>query len=229
MTNRGFLEWPAVCHLRNHGCFHDPLSVRTAVQPGLSFGRTIIATAAEWIEATSWNGSATANGWIIPTKNGTWMATSASSIPVLWGYLFCNILGLTSSCAKWCNHITLWILFGVLIGSAPHHQLPRIAAMNDQIDVLHQPVSFACNRYLEAVSSVLLVQPIPTERKNRKYLPMAIAAQNCPSVFSFIGAFSAISRTSCRITPAGVWMSRSPGPFSIVWGLAIAPRHAVPL
>ena len=32
-------EWPAVCHLRNHGCFHDPLPVRTAVQPGLSVSR----------------------------------------------------------------------------------------------------------------------------------------------------------------------------------------------
>ena len=74
-------EWPAVCHLRNHGCFHDPLPVRTAVQPGLSVSRLYDHRHRRRMDRRPRPGTATANGGIIPTKNGTWMATSASSIP----------------------------------------------------------------------------------------------------------------------------------------------------
>lgn len=82
MVNRGFLNGPLCAIYGITAVFMTRYLYELQSSPVFLFlGCVIIATAAEWSQATSWNGSATANGGIIPTKNGTWMATSASSIP----------------------------------------------------------------------------------------------------------------------------------------------------
>ena len=82
-------------------------------------------------------------------------------------------------------HITLWILFGVLVVDAIgsyavlRHitkKMPRIAAMNDQIDAFTKRLSVRLYRYLEArvERAYPSVQPIPKQKeKIRKSSPRA--------------------------------------------------------
>lgn len=135
-------------------------------------------------------------------------------------------------------HITSWILFGILIVDAVgsyavlHHitkKMPRISAMNDQIDAFTRRLSVRVYRYLErrVERAYPAVQPVPEKKEKTE---TGVFAEGCSFykivLLFIIGAFLGdITETIfCRIT-AGVWMSRSSlvwGPFSIVWGLAIA-------
>ena len=135
-------------------------------------------------------------------------------------------------------HITSWILFGILVVDAVgsyavlHHitkKMPRISAMNDQIDAFTRRLSVRVYRYLErrVERAYPAVQPVPEKKEKTE---TGVFAEGCSFykivLLFIIGAFLGdITETIfCRIT-AGVWMSRSSlvwGPFSIVWGLAIA-------
>ena len=135
-------------------------------------------------------------------------------------------------------HITSWILFGILIVDAVgsyavlHHitkKMPRISAMNDQIDAFTRRLSVRVYRYLErrVERAYPAVQPVSEKKEKTE---TGVFAEGCSFykivLLFIIGAFLGdITETIfCRIT-AGVWMSRSSlvwGPFSIVWGLAIA-------
>ena len=69
------------------------------------------------------------------------------------------------------------------------------------------------------------VQPIPKQKEKSKVFADGCSFYKIVLLF-IIGAFlgDIVETIFCRIT-AGVWMSRSSlvwGPFSIVWGLAIA-------
>lgn len=113
---------------------------------------------------------------------------------VLWGILgvlalkFGNILGLTllHLAPNGVMHITLWILFGVLVVDAIgsyavlRHitkKMPRIAAMNDQIDAFTKRLSVRLYRYLEArvERAYRRCSRFRSRKKNRKYLPMDAA------------------------------------------------------
>mgnify|MGYP000044955444 CR=1 FL=1 len=163
---------------------------------------------------------------------------------VLWGILgvlalkFGNILGLTllHLAPNGVMHITLWILFGVLVVDAIgsyavlRHitkKMPRITAMNDQIDAFTKRLSVRLYRYLEArvERAYPSVQPIPKQKEKSEVFAEGCSFYKIILLF-IIGAFlgDIVETIFCRIT-AGVWMSRSSlvwGPFSIVWGLAIA-------
>ena len=135
-------------------------------------------------------------------------------------------------------HITSWILFGILIVDAVgsyavlHHitkKMPRISAMNDQIDAFTRRLSVRVYRYLErrVERAYPAVQPVSEKKEKTE---TGVFAEGCSFykivLLFIIGAFLGdITETIfCRIT-AGVWMSRSSlvwGPFSIVWGFAFA-------
>ena len=135
-------------------------------------------------------------------------------------------------------HITSWILFGILIVDAVgsyavlHHitkKMPRISAMNDQIDAFTRRLSVRVYRYLErrVERAYPAVQPVPEKKEKTE---TGVFAEGCSFykivLLFIIGAFlgDITEAIFCRIT-AGVWMSRSSlvwGPFSIVWGVALA-------
>ena len=105
--------------------------------------------------------------------------------------------------------------------------MPRIAAMNDQIDAFTKRLSVRLYRYLEArvERAYPSVQPIPKQKEKSEVFAEGCSFYKIILLF-IIGAFlgDIVETIFCRIT-AGVWMSRSSlvwGPFSIVWGLAIA-------
>lgn len=75
-------------------------------------------------------------------------------------------------------HITSWILFGILVVDAVgsyavlHHitkKMPRISAMNDQIDAFTRRLSVRVYRYLErrVERAYPAVQPVPEKKRNR--------------------------------------------------------------
>lgn len=81
-------------------------------------------------------------------------------------------------------HITSWILFGILVVDAVgsyavlHHitkKMPRISAMNDQIDAFTRRLSVRVYRYLErrVERAYPAVQPVPEKKRKQKpaYLP----------------------------------------------------------
>ena len=76
-------------------------------------------------------------------------------------------------------HITSWILFGILIVDAVgsyavlHHitkKMPRISAMNDQIDAFTRRLSVRVYRYLErrVERAYPAVQPVPEEKRENR-------------------------------------------------------------
>lgn len=99
--------------------------------------------------------------------------------------------------------------------------------MNDQIDAFTKRLSVRLYRYLEArvERAYPSVQPIPKQKEKSEVFAEGCSFYKIILLF-IIGAFlgDIVETIFCRIT-AGVWMSRSSlvwGPFSIVWGLAIA-------
>ena len=121
-------------------------------------------------------------------------------------------------------HITSWILFGILVVDAVgsyavlHHitkKMPRISAMNDQIDAFTRRLSVRVYRYLErrVERAYPAVQPVPEKKEKTE---TGVFAEGCSFykivLLFIIGAFLGdITETIfCRIT-AGVWMSRSSG------------------
>ena len=119
----------------------------------LFLGCMIIATAAEWIAGHVLERIGHGKWWDYSNKKWNMDGYICLQYSVLWGILgvlalkFGNILGLTllHLAPNGVMHITLWILFGVLVVDAIgsyavlRHitkKMPRIAAMNDQIDAV---------------------------------------------------------------------------------------------
>lgn len=100
--------------------------------------------------------------------------------------------------------------------------------MNDQIDAFTRRLSVRVYRYLErrVERAYPAVQPVPEKKRNRnrRICRRMQLLQNRSSLHHRRILGDITETIFCRIT-AGVWMSRSSlvwGPFSIVWGLAIA-------
>ena len=102
--------------------------------------------------------------------------------------------------------------------------------MNDQIDAFTKRLSVRLYRYLEAPCRARLPVGAARFRSRKRKSETGVFADGCSFykivLLFIIGAFlgDIVETIFCRIT-AGVWMSRSSlvwGPFSIVWGLAIA-------
>ena len=245
MVNRGFLNGPLCAIYGITAVFMTRYLYELQSSPVFLFlGCMIIATAAEWIAGHVLERIGHGKWWDYSNKKWNMDGYICLQYSVLWGILgvlalkFGNILGLTllHLAPNGVMHITLWILFGVLVVDAIgsyavlRHitkKMPRIAAMNDQIDAFTKRLSVRLYRYLEArvERAYPSVQPIPKQKEKSKVFADGCSFYKIVLLF-IIGAFlgDIVETIFCRIT-AGVWMSRSSlvwGPFSIVWGLAIA-------
>ena len=245
MVNRGFLNGPLCAIYGITAVFMTRyLYELQSSSVFLFLGCMIIATAAEWIAGHVLERIGHGRWWDYSNKKWNMDGYICLQYSVLWGILgvlalkFGNILGLTllHLAPNGVMHITLWILFGVLVVDAIgsyavlRHitkKMPRIAAMNDQIDAFTKRLSVRLYRYLEArvERAYPSVQPIPKQKEKSKVFADGCSFYKIVLLF-IIGAFlgDIVETIFCRIT-AGVWMSRSSlvwGPFSIVWGLAIA-------
>lgn len=247
MVNRGFLNGPLCAIYGITAVFMTRYLYELQSSPVFLFlGCMIIATAVEWLAGHALERIGHGKWWDYSNKKWNMDGYICLQYSVLWG-----ILGLLAmkignrlcftvlhSIPAGFLHITSWILFGILIVDAVgsyavlHHitkKMPRISAMNDQIDAFTRRLSVRVYRYLErrVERAYPAVQPVSEKKEKTE---TGVFAEGCSFykivLLFIIGAFLGdITETIfCRIT-AGVWMSRSSlvwGPFSIVWGLAIA-------
>lgn len=205
----------------------------------------LVATVVEWVAGHAletlthtrwwdyshlpWN----LDGYICLGASALWGALGV--VMVLWG----NPLLLLpySLLPALVRRILLWVLVGLLAADALdtaltllglHHRLPQVEQVGSRLAALtlragHWILIRTERRMQKAVPAVSLVRP--TKKKNTAGFARDADFYKITLLF-FIGAFLGdITETIfCRIT-AGIWMSRSSvvwGPFSIVWGLAIA-------
>ena len=247
MVNRGFLNGPLCAIYGITAVFMTRYLYELQSSPVFLFlGCMIIATAVEWLAGHALERIGHGKWWDYSNKKWNMDGYICLQYSVLWG-----ILGLLAMkignhlCFTVLHlipagflHITSWILFGILVVDAVgsyavlHHitkKMPRISAMNDQIDAFTRRLSVRVYRYLErrVERAYPAVQPVSEKKEKTE---TGVFAEGCSFykivLLFIIGAFLGdITETIfCRIT-AGVWMSRSSlvwGPFSIVWGLAIA-------
>ena len=206
----------------------------------------IIATAVEWLAGHALERIGHGKWWDYSNKKWNMDGYICLQYSVLWG-----ILGLLAmkignrlcftvlhSIPAGFLHITSWILFGILIVDAVgsyavlHHitkKMPRISAHERSDRRLHQTPFCPCLPLSGASCGTCLSGRTASFGEKEK-TETGVFAEGCSFykivLLFIIGAFLGdITETIfCRIT-AGVWMSRSSlvwGPFSIVWGLAIA-------
>ena len=148
MVNRGFLNGPLCAIYGITAVFMTRYLYELQSSPVFLFlGCMIIATAVEWLAGHALERIGHGKWWDYSNKKWNMDGYICLQYSVLWGILgvlalkFGNILGLTllHLAPNGVMHITLWILFGVLvvdtIGSYAvlRHitkKMPRIAAMN---------------------------------------------------------------------------------------------------
>ena len=226
MVNRGFLNGPLCAIYGITAVFMTRYLYELQSSPVFLFlGCMIIATAAEWIAGHVLERIGHGKWWDYSNKKWNMDGYICLQYSVLWGILgvlalkFGNILGLTLlHLAQRVMHITLWILFGVLVVDAIgsyavlRHitkKMPRIAAMNDQIDAFTKRLSVRLYRYLEArvERAYPSVQPIPKQKEKSEVFAEGCSFYKIILLF-IIGAFlgDIVETIFCRIT-AGVWMS----------------------
>ena len=205
----------------------------------------LVATVVEWVAGHAletlthtrwwdyshlpWN----LDGYICLGASALWGALGV--VMVLWG----NPLLLLpySLLPALVRRILLWVALGLLAVDALdtvltllglHARMPQVEQVGNRLAAVtlragHWILSRTERRMQKAVPAVSIVQPAKKEKA-------AVFGQGADfykiALLFFIGAFLGdITETIfCRVT-AGIWMSRSSvvwGPFSIVWGLAIA-------
>lgn len=192
MVNRGFLNGPLCAIYGITAVFMTRYLYELQSSPVFLFlGCMIIATAVEWLAGHALERIGHGKWWDYSNKNGTWTAISASSIlysgnfrtachenrqsPLLYSSSF-------NSGRFPAYHIldSLWYIGSrcrrFLCCSAPHHEkMPRISAMNDQIDAFTRRLSVRVYRYLErrVERAYPAVQPVPEKKRKQKpaYLP----------------------------------------------------------
>ena len=205
----------------------------------------LVATVVEWVAGHAletlthtrwwdyshlpWN----LDGYICLGASALWGALGV--VMVLWG----NPLLLLpySLPPALVRRILLWVALGLLAVDALdtvltllglHARMPQVEQVGNRLAAVtlragHWILSRTERRMQKAVPAVSIVRPAKKEKA-------AVFGQGADfykiALLFFIGAFLGdITETIfCRVT-AGIWMSRSSvvwGPFSIVWGLAIA-------
>ena len=205
----------------------------------------LVATVVEWVAGHAletlthtrwwdyshlpWN----LDGYICLGASALWGALGV--VMVLWG----NPLLLLpySLLPALVRRILLWVALGLLAVDALdtvltllglHARMPQVEQVGNRLAAVtlragHWILSRTERRMQKAVPAVSIVRPA----KKEKAAGFAQGADFYKiALLFFIGAFLGdITETIfCRVT-AGIWMSRSSvvwGPFSIVWGLAIA-------
>ena len=208
MVNRGFLNGPLCAIYGITAVFMTRYLYELQSSPVFLFlGCMIIATAAEWIAGHVLERIGHGKWWDYSNKKWNMDGYICLQYSVLWGILgvlalkFGNILGLTllHLAPNGVMHITLWILFGVLVVDAIgsyavlRHitkKMPRIAAMNDQIDAFTKRLSVRLYRYLEArvERAYPSVQPIPKQKEKSEVFAEGCSFYKIILLF-IIGAF----------------------------------------
>ena len=211
----------------------------------LLLGSALLATVIEWV-AGHWLERVSHTRWWDYSKRrwnlDGYICLSAS---LLWGLmgmavvLWVNPLlgGLFDLIPALISHPAMWVLVALLaidcLGTAftlagTVHKLPSLEAVNNRLAALSVRMGQWILRRTEgriqkAYPGAQFVRTIPREKPT-------VFAQGCSFYKIFllfiIGAFlgDIVETLFCRAT-MGVWMSRSSvvwGPFSIVWGLAMA-------
>ena len=205
----------------------------------------LVATVVEWVAGHAletlthtrwwdyghlpWN----LDGYICLGASALWGALGV--VMVLWGNpLLLLPYALLPALVR---RILLWVALGLLAVDALdtvltllglHARMPQVEQVGNRLAAVtlragHWILSRTERRMQKAVPAVSIVRPAKKEKA-------AVFGQGADfykiALLFFIGAFLGdITETIfCRVT-AGIWMSRSSvvwGPFSIVWGLAIA-------
>ena len=210
----------------------------------LFLGSAVLATVVEWLAGhllenvshTRWwdysNRRWNLDGYICPSASALWGLLGMAM--VRWGNpLLTGLFDLIPAPAR---GILLWALVALLA-------VDGVASVLTLAGVVHRlPTLQKTGRRLDAVSARLGGWILSrTERRIQKAHPAAtfvhkkrekatVFAAGCSAAklfwLFFIGAFlgDIVETIFCRVT-GGVWMSRSSvvwGPFSLVWGLALA-------
>lgn len=218
----------------------------------LFLGSMIIATTIEWFTGKTLERMNQKKWWDYSGKRWNFDGYICLQYSLLWGALgfaavrYVNdwLLILYRWLPDMVSVLGVWILLAVgavdILGSlaAVYHmeqRLPRLFRWNRRLQGWTEKLTAALSAHIE--ERIRQVYP-ETEREARVYCPESAKYQedeHCGIVQLFwlflIGAFlgDIVETIFCRIT-AGVWMSRSSlvwGPFSIVWGLAIAMATAL--
>lgn len=211
----------------------------------LFLGSAIYATVAEWIaghilervtHTRWWNYSGhrwNLDGYICLGASILWGILGL--IAIQWGnplliFLYSLLPGFIGKVLIWglLALLAIDILASMLTLSGTIHQLPQVENVGNRLEALalqigHWIVHRAERRIAKAYPNARFAQP---EKKEKS----TVFAQGCSFykivLLFFIGALLGdfTETIFCRLT-AGVWMSRSSvvwGPFSLVWGIAMA-------
>lgn len=248
--NRGFVTGP-VCLV--YGIAAVGMSVflweLLGNLPALFLGCAVIATVTEWFAGKALEKTNHKKWWDYSHKKWNFDGYICFSFSVLWGVL--GVLGMkyvTPFLIRIYHffpgvvvQIILWCLIGITVldflasgiaVSRRQHEMPRMWRFHRKLG----GVTYRFENWIVEHVSRRMVKAYPVVAEK----PEAVEkegkfAEGCGFYKLFwlflIGAFlgDIVETIFCRLT-AGVWMSRSSlvwGPFSIVWGLAIAIATAL--
>lgn len=245
MVNRGFLTGPFCTIYGFTGVFMTMFLYELEDRLFFLFlGCMIVATVAEWLTGHLLELIGRGKWWDYSDKRWNFDGYICPQYSVLWGVLgvlavrYVNRLALFSIhlVPAGLLHIVLWVALGLLVVDAvgsylilhhAAHELPRLVAVNRRIGAFTNRLRLFLYNHLEArVEHAYAVDHTKCRVKRKS----DVFAEGCSfyklALLFIIGAFigDIVETLFCRAT-AGVWMSRSSlvwGPFSIVWGLAIA-------
>ena len=209
----------------------------------LFLGSVIYATVAEWL-AGHWLLKLTGvRWWDYSDRKWDLDGHICLSSSLLWGLLGAVAVKWLIPMLGWVGdavpptlaHILLWILLGIfaldclatsLTLAGTLHRMPRVEELSSRLGA----VSVRMGTWVLRKTENRIQKAHPKVDFQKKQGKSAVFAAGCGFYKLFwlflIGAFlgDVIETVFCRLT-AGVWMSRSSvvwGPFSIVWGLAMA-------
>lgn len=243
-VNRGVLNGP-LCTIYGVVAIIITLTQRELLNniPFLFLFCAIYATVAEWLAGFLLEKTNHGKWWDyskIPLNLDGYICLPYS---LLWG-----VLGVVA--VKWINplifalydwipspvkQIVLWILLGILIVDAlgTFYVIKRRSGLSARVEQANSRLAALTHRFGNALATLIgrrLTRAYPKIGDRPVQGPPVVFAQGCSfykiALLFIIGSFLGdITETIfCRIT-AGVWMSRSSlvwGPFSVVWGLALA-------
>ena len=250
-VNRGLINGP-VCVIYSVASFLMTVGLSELTGFWLLLGAGIYATVIEWIaghwierayKERWWNYSSrkwNLDGYICLSMSVFWAILGF--VIVRWGNPF--LVQFYQLCPPLLIHLVLWIAVGILgldalasyiLARGKSGKLDKWEAANNQI----AKVSARLGKWIAVRVDNRIHRAYPQAKSSTcdtaEPKDKAVFAKDCDFykivMLFFIGAFMGdITETIfCRIT-AGVWMSRSSvvwGPFSIVWGLAIAAVTAM--
>ena len=245
LVNRGFLNGP-VCPIYGFGMV-IVLFALTPLQGSvllLYIGGVILPSALELVGGWALYKLYHTRWWDYSNRRWNLDGYICLSASALWGLLGVVMVKWGNPLLTWlydlipapARQIVLWVLVGVVA-------VDGLASVLTLAGVVHKlPALENTSRTLNAVSARMGGWILSrTERRIQKAYPQAsfvhkkrekatVFAAGCSFsklfLLFFIGAFlgDIVETIFCRVT-AGVWMSRSSvvwGPFSLVWGLALA-------